>query len=556
MTMLQLTPELREALQERVEILAAIDKKRRTNRLADYRPYAKQKEFHDAGALHRERLFLAGNQLGKSFCGGAEAAIHLTGRYPEWWQGKRWDRPVRGWAGSNTSETTRDNPQRILVGEPKIRDNWGTAAIPGSAIVRTTSRMGVADALDSVVIKHVSGGESTLGFKCFAAGTRVKMADGTLRPIEFVNLGDWVLCADGASRQVTETHSYADAPLLEIITRSGKITVTPNHRMFTARGEIEAGALSVGDVLEIAAPILPCYVAQEDWRVKLTALMIGDGCTRGKTPFFTCNEPDFVREVEASLPPLLHLVPVNGTISYKISSSEHKRNCLKDSLVSDGLWGKTAHHKFIPDWVFKLPPEQKLVFLRWLWGCDGHLTEKDATYASSSLRLIQDVRLLLWDLGIHADYRSHYSENGSSNHKKFLSHYLGLHGENRIRFQAIGKLNRDVQCNLIPRPKGPYGEIIGITELPPANVFCVTVADAHELIAEGFRVGNSYDQGRQKWQGETLDFLWCDEEPPIDIYMEGLTRTNATNGIIWLTLTPLLGMSEVVRMFLDADRKG
>ena len=31
--------------------------------------------------------------------------------------------------------------------------------------------------------------------------------------------------------------------------------------------------------------------------------------------------------------------------------------------------------------------------------------------------------------------------------------------------------------------------------------------------------------------------------------MEGLTRTNATNGVTWLTFTPLLGMSEVVHLF-------
>ena len=59
----------------------------------------------------------------------------------------------------------------------------------------------------------------------------------------------------------------------------------------------------------------------------------------------------------------------------------------------------------------------------------------------------------------------------------------------------------------------------------------------------------SYDQGRTKLQGETLDFVWFDEEPNLDIYMEGLTRTNATGGITWLTFTPLLGMSEVVHLF-------
>jgi phage terminase large subunit-like protein len=60
----------------------------------------------------------------------------------------------------------------------------------------------------------------------------------------------------------------------------------------------------------------------------------------------------------------------------------------------------------------------------------------------------------------------------------------------------------------------------------------------------------SYDQGREKFQGETLDFFWPDEEPPDDIYMEGLTRTNATGGMVFMTFTPLQGMSTVVKRFL------
>src|ERR1700733_2551319 len=54
----------------------------------------------------------------------------------------------------------------------------------------------------------------------------------------------------------------------------------------------------------------------------------------------------------------------------------------------------------------------------------------------------------------------------------------------------------------------------------------------------------SYEQGRTKFQGETLDWLWFDEEPPMDIYSEGLTRTAATKGIAFLTFTPLNGPTD------------
>jgi phage terminase large subunit-like protein len=64
----------------------------------------------------------------------------------------------------------------------------------------------------------------------------------------------------------------------------------------------------------------------------------------------------------------------------------------------------------------------------------------------------------------------------------------------------------------------------------------------------------SYEKGREKWQGETLEGVWFDEEPPLDIYSEGLTRTNTTGGIAIVTFTPLQGMSDVVMQFLTADQ--
>jgi Terminase large subunit, T4likevirus-type, N-terminal len=90
------------------------------NRLRGYRPYTKQKEFHAAGATHHERLFMAGNQLGKTWAGGFETAMHLTGRYPDWWQGATFDKAPIIWASGVTSESTRDNPQRVLIGNPPI----------------------------------------------------------------------------------------------------------------------------------------------------------------------------------------------------------------------------------------------------------------------------------------------------------------------------------------------------------------------------------------------------------------------------------------------------
>src|SRR5262249_62017339 len=77
------------------------------NALAHYVPYPKQMHFHNAGATHRERLLRAANQSGKSLAGGMETAMHATGRYPDWWRGRRFDKPTVGWIAGTTNETTR-----------------------------------------------------------------------------------------------------------------------------------------------------------------------------------------------------------------------------------------------------------------------------------------------------------------------------------------------------------------------------------------------------------------------------------------------------------------
>jgi hypothetical protein len=60
--------------------------------------YQKHLEFFAAGATYKERLFMAANRVGKTVAGAFEATCHLTGRYPHWWQGKRFDKATDGWA--------------------------------------------------------------------------------------------------------------------------------------------------------------------------------------------------------------------------------------------------------------------------------------------------------------------------------------------------------------------------------------------------------------------------------------------------------------------------
>lgn len=55
----------------------------------------------------------------------------------------------------------------------------------------------------------------------------------------------------------------------------------------------------------------------------------------------------------------------------------------------------------------------------------------------------------------------------------------------------------------------------------------------------------SCDQGREKFQGTSLDFVWFDEEPPYDIYLECKMRVLDRSGEIFGTMTPLKGLTWV-----------
>lgn len=168
---------LARALQERAW-------RARRNRLKYYQPYEKQREFHALGRTHRERLFSAGNQLGKTYSGAMETAVHLTGRYPDWWEGKEFKRPTAAWAASVSSGLTRDGVQRLLLGRPGIDAELGTGAIPKDAIKDLSPLSGVANAYSMVVVRHggggdVQAGESVLGFRNYEQG-RAKFQSETL----------------------------------------------------------------------------------------------------------------------------------------------------------------------------------------------------------------------------------------------------------------------------------------------------------------------------------------------------------------------------------------
>jgi len=158
-----------------VEIAKELEFRQKTNLMNSYNPYEYQKKFH--GSLASQRLLMAGNRVGKSFSGAMEMAYHCTGLYPEWWTGKRFNRPVRCWVGGVSNETTRDVCQKELCGQPDDPSAKGMGSIPLKLIGETVRKPGVPNAFNSVVIKHTSGGYSRIGFKAYEMGKEKWMGE-------------------------------------------------------------------------------------------------------------------------------------------------------------------------------------------------------------------------------------------------------------------------------------------------------------------------------------------------------------------------------------------
>jgi len=205
--------------------------------LDNYRPYWKQRLFHNNGLIHNERLFMAANQVGKTLAGGCEWAIHLTGRYPDWWQGRVFNAPVRMWSAGVTVESTRDNPQRILVGPPQQRERWGTGVIPSDALKETRLTRGVANAIDSVVVKWGGGGdvqqgESVLSFKSYEKG-REKWQGETLDGVWFDEEPPLDVYGEGFTRTVARNG-------IVIITFTPLLGMSDVVRLFLTEADVAA----------------------------------------------------------------------------------------------------------------------------------------------------------------------------------------------------------------------------------------------------------------------------------------------------------------------------
>jgi len=157
------------------------------NRINGYTPYPWQAKFmygrDKAGNHAAQKLAMCANQIGKTFTGASETSFHLTGLYPDDWDGRVFDHPINAWASGVSNESTRNILQNELLGPPDDITRRGTGAIPRHCIGETTRKPQVPNAIQSLLVQHHDAngnpdGWSRLGFKAFEMGQDKFMGEG------------------------------------------------------------------------------------------------------------------------------------------------------------------------------------------------------------------------------------------------------------------------------------------------------------------------------------------------------------------------------------------
>lgn len=154
------------------ELLHCVSERIEYNNIQDhiyfkhYNPNEKQLAFHATGVLAKERAFFAGNRCGKSLCSSAEWSMHLTGNYPDWWNGYRYLKPVNIWVSGVTNAETYQSLKKYYVGDLGIE-----GFIHSSLIIRKEPQKHL------YYIQHSSGGISKLRFKSYEQGAEAWQAE-------------------------------------------------------------------------------------------------------------------------------------------------------------------------------------------------------------------------------------------------------------------------------------------------------------------------------------------------------------------------------------------
>jgi ATP-dependent Zn protease len=304
-----------------------------------------------------------------------------------------------------------------------------------------------------------------------------------------IEVGDQVIGGDGKRTTVVGVHPRGEMDVYRVYLNDGTTTeCTADHlwsvdaldprmlrRTLTLKELVDRGLRWSTNGSRFYLPKLPAveFSSQEDLSLDpyLLGFMLGDGGLAGTTPDICSDDEESVTRVAELLPAGVSLVQ-HGPRNWWISGGRRggKPNPLTESFRTIGLWGHTAHTKFIPD-AYKLSSvEDRLSLLQGLLDTDGCVDYRRGTgteFYTASKRLADDVAEVVRSLGGLARVKSkregwRVAIELLDEHKPFrLARKASVHRVSRKPFrQRINAVEpagrREVQCITVANEDGLY----------------------------------------------------------------------------------------------------
>jgi phage terminase large subunit-like protein len=200
-----------------------------------FKPNQKQLDYFATGLHARERALIAANRFGKTLSVSMEVCAHLTGIYPDWWNGYRYERPLNVWVAGVSNKETNQNLKAYYVGDVN-KIGW----IHPSLILDHKP-------LENLyLIRHISGGISKLRFKSFEQGREAWQAE----KVDIVH-PDEEMPYDIYSEALTRTAITAEGDhgmILPSLTPLKGMTLFLLHFMQREEGDEEVKNVASGEV--------------------------------------------------------------------------------------------------------------------------------------------------------------------------------------------------------------------------------------------------------------------------------------------------------------------
>ncbi len=390
----------------------------------------------------------------------------------------------------------------------KLIDAAWTTGEPGIVFLDQMNYWNPTPSIGEYQASNPCGEVPLLSFEsCLASGTKI-LTDQGWRNIENIKVGDKVSTLKEGYPQYSSVSAVANngvKPVYRITAHGGySIRATANHRFLSGGVWKRVDELAPGDPIDMPydAPFsVPDYKSSDF--DEMIGWVHGDGSFSKAAIGITFNKKDgdfavkdrlsdiFVRVFNAhKIKPMRN---DDTTYQYYISHSP-ERDMILDRL---GIPIGNQASRVIPSYLWDTDINRQSSFLRGLFTADGSVggkSNRQIHFASTSLRFIQEIQILLIRFGIKS--RIYSTDFGPDSNRK-PQHRLTLTKNNSLRFVSLigfcpeSAKNDKVTSNKCRDFTEDNGSVIdSIVEDGEAEVFDLSVPDGEHFIANGFMAHN------------------------------------------------------------------